>query len=560
MNLFLELTAIIATATFFGFLMRFLKQPLFVGYILAGIVAGPYFFHFLRASEQIDVFSKMGIAILLFVLGLSLNPKVIREVGKVSLVTGLGQILITTMIGFSLSVFLGMDKVSALYIAIGLTLSSTIIVLKMLTDKGDLNKLYGKISVGFLLVQDIAATIILIFASSLGKTGGASISSLVGVLFLKSIFLFAFLALVSGYVIPFLARFSAISKELLFLFAITWGLGLSSIFAMFGFSIEIGALLAGVTLSLTPFAYEISARLTPLRDFFIVLFFVLLGSQMRFDNPGSFLFPALVLSLFVLLVKPFIMVILMNILGHKRRVGFMTASVTAQVSEFSLILAALGVSLGHIDQGTLSLLTIVALVTIVGSTYFSLYADRIYKSLEGILRLFEVSSNKEGMKLSNETYDAILFGYDRVGRDFMHAFTQLGLTFLVVDFNPDLIPAIKEDKVSYRFGDAEDIEFLQELNLAKVKLVVSTIPDFKTNLLLTKQLKEVNPDVISIVLSHQVDHAQELYKAGAIYVVMPHHLGAQHASQMIVKIGLDAETFKKEGERHLEHLSKNYAG
>ncbi len=560
MNLFLELSGIIAVATLLGFLMKFLKQPFFVGYILAGILAGPSVFNFLHAHEQIDAFSKIGITILLFILGLDLNPKVIREVGKAALGMGVGQIVITTVLGYGLALLLGLDQISALYVSIGLTFSSTIIVLKLLYDKGDLNKLYGKISVGFLLVQDIAATIALLFASSLGKTSDITISSLILLLFVKSLFLFLFLAFAGAYIVPLLARFSAVSKELLFLFSIAWGFGLSSIFYLLGFSIEIGALLAGVILSLTPFAYQIAARLKPLRDFFIVLFFVLLGSQMVFKDLASMVLPAVVFSLFVLIGKPLIMIVLMKILRYRNRTSFMTGAANAQVSEFSLILAGLGVTLGHIGQETLSLLTMVGLITIAGSTYFVVYGEKIYPLFEKLFRLLGLAKTgkKEGV-LEEEAYDAILFGYDRVGRDFVQAFGKLGLKFLIVDFNPTLIDRILEEGLPHRFGDAEDIEFLRELNLAKVKMVVSTIPDFKTNMLLTKQLKEANPKAISIVLSHQVSYAEELYKAGAIYVVMPKYLGAQYASDMIVRLGLDVDAFKEEREKHREHLSKKYS-
>lgn len=558
MEIFLELTLLITIATVIGFVMKLLKQPLIVGYIIAGILAGPYFLNVLHSKEEIELFSQIGITILLFIIGLNLNPNVIKEVGKVSLLVGLGQVIFTAIIGFLIATFLGIEKVAALYISIALTFSSTIIILKLLSDKGDLTKLYGKIAIGFLLVQDIIAAIILIVISSFSaNTADTNLYALIGSLLIKGGVLLITLYFASFYILPKLSKFTASSKELLFLFSMTWGFGLSSLFYVLGFSIEIGALIAGVTLSLTPFAYEIGARLKPLRDFFIVLFFVLLGSQMILTNLDQLIIPAIILSLFVLIGNPIIMVILMNLLGYKRKTGFLTGITVAQISEFSLILATLGFNLGHLSQQMLSLITIVGLVTIAGSTYFILYADHIYLAVQHLLRFLELRKTiKKGTHEDGESYDVLLFGYDRVGSDFIHVFQKLDLTYLVIDFNPHSIKRLAEANIPHRFGDAEDPEFLEELPLAKVKLVISTIPDFKINTFITKKIKTASPKAITILISNDINESESLYHAGASYVIMPHYLGAQYTSQMINKLGLDASAFKEEREKHLEYLNK----
>lgn len=558
MEIFIELTLLITVATIIGFVMKLLKQPLIVGYIVAGILAGPYFLNVLHSKEEIELFSKIGITILLFIIGLSLNPNVIKEVGKVSLLVGLGQVIFTAVIGFLVALFLGIEKIAALYISIALTFSSTIIILKLLSDKGDLGKLYGKIAIGFLLVQDIIAAIILIFVSSFAtNTLDTNLFALIGSLLIKGGVLLIVLYFASFYLLPKLSKFTASSKELLFLFSMTWGFGLSSLFYVLGFSIEIGALIAGVTLSLTPFAYEIGARLKPLRDFFIVLFFVLLGSQMVLTDLHHLIIPAIILSLFVLIGNPIIMVILMNLLGYKRKTGFLTGITVAQISEFSLILATLGFNLGHLSQQMLSLITIVGLVTIAGSTYFILYADKIYPAVKHLLKFLELrKTTKKGSHDNGESYDVLLFGYGRVGADFIQVFKKLGLSYLVIDFNPHSIKRLTHEGIPHRFGDAEDPEFLEELPLAKVKLVLSTIPDFKTNLFLTKKIKTTTPKAISIVISNDIHETESLYHMGASYVIMPHYLGARYASQMIGRLGLDTKAFGEEKEKHLEYLTK----
>jgi Kef-type K+ transport system membrane component KefB/Trk K+ transport system NAD-binding subunit len=494
---------------------------------------------------------------LLFIVGLSLNPTVIREVGRVSLVTGIGQVVFTSVIGFLIAIFLGIDRIAALYISIALTFSSTIIILKLLSDKGDLNKLYGRISIGFLLVQDIIATIILIFVSTLGSSSEENLMTTIGFILAKGLGVGILLYLISGYVLPKLSKFIASSQELLFLFSITWGLGLSAVFYLLGFSIEIGALVAGVTLSLTPFAYEISSRLKPLRDFFIVMFFILLGSQMVLDTIPQILFPATILSLFVLIGNPIIVIILMNILGYKRKTGFLAGLAVAQISEFSLILAALGFNIGHLDKQALSLVTLVGLITIAGSTYFIIYADTIYSKIESILKLLEIRKGKKPEATSQDAlHDLILFGYDRGGQDFINAFNKLDKDYLVVDFNPQTIQKLQNAGLPYRYGDAEDAEFLQELEFSNVKLVVTTLPDYKTNLLLLRRIRQVNTKAIVIIFSHEVEQAIELYENGATYVVMPHYLGTRHLANMIERIELDRKEFEEERQKHLEHLEK----
>ena len=557
MEIFIEFAGVVFVATIFSILMRVLKQPLIVGYILAGIVMGPYFLNIYQTQENIELFSRIGITILLFILGLNLSPRIIKEVGKASLILGVGQIIFSFLTGLFVSVFLGFNFISAVFISMALTFSSTIISLKLLSDKGDLNKLYGRVAVGFLLLQDVVATIILLALPSLSQTGSTDIVSLLGILCLKAAAIILILYLMSQFVMPRVSSFMASSSELLFLFSMTWGLGFASLFYILGFSVEIGALIAGVMLSLTPFSYEIEARMKPLRDFFIVLFFVLLGSRIVIENAFGLVVPALILSLLVIVGHPLIVVIIMNILGYKKRTGFMTGITVSQISEFSLIITALAFNLGYIQKDVSSLITMIGLITIAVSAYFITNADEIYGKLEKILGLFELrKSSGKSVGTGSEGYEILLFGYDRVGQDFLKAFDKLEKDFLVIDFNPNAIKFLEEANIPYRFGDARDVEFLSGLNLSKVRMVVSTILDFKANLLLTQKVKDGNSNAIIIVIAQDILESEELYENGASYVIMPHYLGARYASNMILRYGFDNRAFKDERERHIDHLRK----
>ena len=551
MEVFIELSIILGITVLITGIIRLLKQPLIIGYILTGIIVSPYFLDIVQSTEIIKVFSQIGIALLLFIVGLSLSPKVIKEVGKVSLITGAGQIIFTSLFGFLISRLLGFSVIISIYIAIALTFSSTIIIMKLLSDKRDLEKLYGKISIGFLLVQDIFVIILLMVISSF--SGNLSMNNLSFVNILLGILLIGGFILISVYVLPGLSKFFAKSQEFLFLFSIGWGLGLATLFYYMGFSMEIGALVAGISLSISPFHYEISSKMRPLRDFFIILFFVLLGSQMVFGNINELIIPAIIFSLFILIGNPLIVMILMGLLGYKKKTGFQAGFTVAQISEFSLILIALGVSVGHLTNDILSLITIVGLITISCSTYLILYSDKIYPYLSKYLSIFERKKVKENEK-EFKNYDIVLFGNNRIGYDLLKSFKKLKKKFLVVDYNPETILELSKEGIDCRYGDVDDEEFLNELNLTKTKMIVSTVPEFKTNLLVINKVKQINKGVIIIVVAHNIDEANILYDQGATYVIMPHFLGGTYASMMINKNKLNFNKFLIEKKKHIKQL------
>ncbi len=560
METFLELSAIILIATIVAGITRALKQPLVISYIITGILVGPAFLDIISSQETFGTFSHIGIALLLFTVGLNLNLRVIKEVGKVSVVTGLGQVVFTSLVGFFIALALGFSWIVSLYVAVALTFSSTIIITKLLSDKKDINSLYGKISIGFLLVQDLVVVFILIVASSL--SGDFDLASVVSSVLLKGAGFFLAVFLVSLYILPKFLKIIAKSQEFLLLFAVGWCLALSGLAYYLGFSLEIGALLAGVTLAMSPFRFEISSKMKPLRDFFLVLFFIVLGSQIMIENIGQYWLPIVIFSLFILIGNPVIVMIIMGILGYTKRTSFLAGLTVAQISEFSLIFVSLGVSLGHVSSEVLSFVTAIGLITIAGSTYMILYADRIYNILSKYLIVFERKGKKvdQSQKQKNEIYDIILFGYDRIGYDVLETFKSLNEKYLVVDYNPETIQRLSKKGIDCKYGDAGDIELLNELELDKVKMVVSTIPKLDTNLLLISKIREVNKDTIITVVSYNIDETMELYNAGATYVLMPHLLGGYHVSFMIKKHGLDLAKFLEEKESHIKSLTKRMQG
>ncbi|MDP3966185.1 MAG: cation:proton antiporter [archaeon] len=551
---FVQLAVILLVAVLVAAVMRILKQPLIIGYILTGIIAGPYFLDLLSESTTLGTFSHIGVALLLFTVGLHLNPKVIKEVGKISLITGVGQVIFTSVIGFLISIALGFSVIVSIYISIALTFSSTIIIMKLLSDKGDIESVYGKISIGFLIVQDLIAVFILMIISSSSAGGGVSTSVFETLLYgaLSIIGLF----IVSWKLLPLALKKIAKSQEFLLLFSIGWCIMIAGWFGYLNFSFEIGALLAGIALSSTPYSNEISSKMKPLRDFFIVVFFIVIGSQMVIGDIANNLLPIIIFSVFILIGNPFIVMILMGAMGYTKRTGFLAGLTVAQISEFSIILVSLGVSVGHLTSEVLSLVTVVGLITIAGSTYMITYSNWIYSKFSSYLGLFEKKKVKESGKKIKRDYDSILFGYNRIGFNILNSFKKMKSKYIVVDFNPDVITNLKKFGIPALYGDVYDRDFLDDLKLEEVKMIVSTIPEVETNELLIETVRSINKDAIIILRAHTIDDALKLYDAGANYVLTPHFLGGEFVARMIKNVKPDDEDFSVERKKHIKMLKE----
>ena len=550
-SFFVQISIILAIVLAVSFIMRILKQPLIIGYIISGILVGPLFLNLLKYNEAISVFSELGITLLLFIVGLHLSPKIIKEVGKISLITGIGQVVFTSLVGYFIGLALGLNSITSIYVAIALSFSSTIIIMKLLSDKEALDKLYGKISIGFLLVQDLVAIVILIVVSSFSNEN--SVTSAVLITIVKGVVPIIILLPFSYYVLPKLNDFFARSKELLFVFAIVWGVGLAALFYVAGLSLEVGALIAGILLSVSPYNYEISAKLKPLRDFFIISFFLILGSQMVFSDISNHIFTIITLSLFILIGNPLIVMILMGIFGYTRSTGFMAGLTVAQISEFSLILIALGVKVGHLSSEVLSFVTVIGLITIAGSTYMIMYSDPIYAKISKYLRIFEKKKTREKAPKQGY-YDYVLLGENRVGFSIMKSFIKSRKKYVVIDYNPDRVKRLKSKGISCIYGDASDSEFLDDLNITKSKLVVSTIPEIETNIMLLQKIRERSNNSIVIVTARQISDTFKLYDAGADYVIMPHFLGGEYTSSIIEEFKDNKKKYEDEKKKQLKEL------
>jgi Kef-type K+ transport system membrane component KefB len=538
-NVFYEFAVLLFVAVVVGGLATMLRQPLIVAFIAVGIIAGPTWLSIITAEEPLELLATMGIALLLFVVGLKLDLHLIRGIGPVALITGLGQVAFTSIIGYLICYFLlGMSALTALYVAVALTFSSTIIIVKLLSDKREIDSLHGRIAVGFLIVQDIVVVLVLIVLTSIGAgTGEESLLRESVEVLLKGIAFLAGIALLMRYVLPSATRFLARTPELLVLSAIAWAFVLAAAGDAMGFSKEVGAFLAGVSLASTPFREQIGARMVSLRDFLLLFFFLALGSELDLSQVGAQIGPAAILSVFVLVGNPIIVLVLMGRMGYRARTGFLAGLTVAQISEFSLILAALGLTLGHIDEQTLGLITLVGLITIGMSTYLIIYSHPIYDRIQGSLGIFERDSAHRDAQHEQafETHDVILFGLGRYGTGIARGLKEHGVNLLGVDFDPQVLRERQAEGIDMLFGEADDPELLGTLPLTHASCIVSSVPSVEMNLTLLRALRHHGYEGRVAVTSHHESETERLKEAGADLVLRPYDDAATRAAQIITE-------------------------
>ena len=555
-SVFGELSLVIIITAAVSLFMRYIRQPLILGYILAGLLVGPAVFDLIHSEQLFKVFSSIGIALLLFIIGLGMNIAELRRLGRAVFLVAFALFLIIPMVGFSTSSLFGFTSTEAYIVGLALFFSSTIIIVKILSDKKEQNRLHGQIAIGVILLDDVVATFALLFVAA-NSTGGGLQPYDIAFLVAKGAALLGFLYFMGRHVLPKVSRYMAESQEQLFLFAIAWGFGVATLFEIAGFSLEVGALFSGVALATSPYVQEIASRLRPLRDFFVVIFFISLGESLTVVNISAALIPAIILSIIVLIMKPVIVTTLLGLLGYTKRVSFKAGINLSQISEFSVVLMVLAVSTGLVRDHIGSIITLVAIITIATSTYLMQYDDRLYEYFDRIkLHMFEKDAvYHEKRKASG--YPIVLLGYQHGGHEFVKTFKQMHRKFLVVDYDPDVIELMEQQKIDYLYGDVTDRELLNEANIDNARLIVSTISDHPTNVFLVNFIESINPSAVFICHANNIGEATELYDLGASYVMIPHYIGSEKIGSFIRRNGMNKAEFKRIREKHLTHLESH---
>ncbi len=531
-TLFIEIGAVILTAGVLSLVARLFRQPLIIAYIITGLIVGPGVLGLTESAEVFKALAEIGIAFLLFLVGLNLNWRSVKDVGMIAFFAGLGQIIFTTGIGIFVGQAFGFDLMTSLFIATAFAFSSTIIIVKLLSDKEDIERFYGRVSIGVLIVQDLVAMMLLLVVGSLRAQEGAlevvllmSAAKLIAVVFI--------LWLLAKYVLPKLFAFVASSHELLFMTSLSWCFAVASGLHFLGFGIEIGALLAGISLAGLAFHREVEAKVRPLRDFFLILFFIYLGTTLSLSSVAASLPMGIAFSAFILIGNPIILLIILRAFGYHPRTGFLVGVTMAQISEFSFIFLAAGVTAGFVDSSILPLTTIVALITIAISTYMINYNEAIYDKMEFLFYPLELAGKEKRTKVEHAP-EVIMFGYHRLGERILPAVKSLKKDYLVVDIDPKAIEQLKQKRIPHMYGDAGNQDLLQAVQAHKAKIIISTIPDDAVSADIIEFLKGVKRTKATIIVTvKSADRAKEMYELGAHFVIVPTILGGEHFAELL---------------------------
>ncbi len=541
--------AIIA-ATVMAFIGHVLKQPLLLTYIAAGVVIGPGIgFGFVKNFNDIETISHFGLILLLFLIGLEIDIKKLKSSGKSLMLSGLTQFPINTLIGIGFLLLIGYSfekgKYDLLYLAACCSLSSTAIVVKLLYGKFELDTLAGRITLGILVFQDIWAIILLGIQPNLDNPDILQILLSFGEGFL----LVAIAMLLSKYVLPKIFKSIAKVPELILVSSLGWCFLICGGAAFFDLSLEMGALIAGISISTFPYNLDVIAKVVNIRDFFVTLFFVSLGMQIPnpMDNP-SILITVAIITAFLILSRFAAIFPLLYSLRNGLRVSLLTPVNLSQISEFSLVIAALGVSAGHISRETMSVIIFTFVITSILSTYLIKYSNSIQKALAAFLKMIGLkeiqSADEEDTSFPGR--EIALLGFYRTASSLLHEILEIqdanpGMRLkeklIVVDFNPEVHESLQSLGVQVVYGDISHMDTLHHAGVHDVKVVISTIPDTilvgTNNLKIIKHMKEICPHAKVIVNAESVERALNMYAEGADYVFIPRVLAAKNLIGMI---------------------------
>jgi len=535
-----EFGTILVVAAALGVVARYFRQPLILAYLVAGILIGPFAFGLIKDNKIIENFAEIGIVFLLFLVGLELNPCKLIEIGNTALLAAFFQIIFSGAFYFLAAKLFGFPSISAVYLAVALTFSSTAIIVTLLSNRNDLDSLHGKILVGILLIQDFVAIFLLTVMSGLNSGDGGSIFYELGVkIIIRAIIIFALTYLVSKYVLPPIFRRIARSQELLFLSSLAWCFFLAVVALSLGFSSEIGAFLAGVSLATLPYSTHIAAKTRPLRDFFLMIFFIYLGTNLIFADLVKSIYPAIVFALLILVVNPAVVALVVSALGYRKRTSFLTGITLTQISEFSFLVVVLGSKLQILPKQALTLTSLIAVITVCISTYLISNGNRLYHFLRPHLAFLNFGNKKKDYlyNFPEQLEDhIILIGYHRIGRIIFETLKKNGEKVAIIDYDPRRIEELIEQGVNCTYGDAVDHDIVEQLNLKQAKMVISTIDKFEESELILKTYREINRRLKFIVTAGNAEEALELYEAGADLVIVPSLISGDYLAYLLKRL------------------------
>jgi Kef-type K+ transport system membrane component KefB len=549
MGLLSDLGTAIVAATAAALLARAFRQPLILGYLLAGVAVGPTMgLSLVHERESIELISEIGLILLLFIIGLEMDLQKLMGSGKALLMVGVLQFPISVALGTAFARGMGFElrggRFDAAYAGVAMALSSTMIVVKLLYDKHELMTLPGRLTLGILVFQDVWAILVLALQPSLMNPSATTLFTSLA----KGAALVVFSLAASRYLLPRLFALIAKVPELLLVTALAWCFLVSGVASQLGLSREMGALIAGVGMSTFPYNLDVIAKVVNIRDFFVTLFFVALGMQIPMPTTAT-LAVAVGASLFLVATRFLSVFPILFATRLGLRASLLPAINLAQMSEFSLVILALGFSLGHIGPSTAAVMTLVFSITSVASTYMIASNHELQTLLGrglGRLGLRDRSEGAPAEEGKDRDAAVVLLGFYRDASSLLHEFEMEAESadqdpvmkeMLIIDFNPQVLEELKRRGIRCLYGDIASMETLHHASIGRARFVVCTLTDSvlkgTSNLRMLKQLRAYCPGAGLVMASDTIAGSLELYEAGADFVFIPRMHSAHRMAEVL---------------------------
>lgn len=559
-EIYLLALVVVLACTLAIFVKRF-KLPLVVSYVAAGALLAA--FNIVRPEQLkfLAILPEIGLAFLLFLVGMELDLREFKALGKNVLFATLGQVCVTVLVATSVCVLLGLPLVSGILIGLAVAFSSTILVVKLLLEGKELSSIYGKLSIGILLIEDLLAVIVLMFNSVLSTNPTGLSGFTVFLVLIKGIVLLGLSLTAGKKLLPKIFEISADNSELLFLTAIAWCLLFVSLSVFLGFSLAIGAFLAGISLAQSVYRIQITGRIKPLRDFFIMIFFLDLGTGLSLTGLSHTWIIAIVILLYVVILKPLVFFLLFTAFRFRAHSAFQTGVLLSSVSEFSLIMVSTASAQGLLPTSLVSPFIFATVLSFVGSSFMASHSKFVYSRVKGVLKSFEDKEpvSFEALDLAQGTLSshAILIGCHRSGSVVLPALVKaFDKNLIVVDFNPEVISRLRKEGINCVYGDVADFEVQEKVAFEQAKVVISTVRDLPDNLALLDCLQRIKSQSVVIMTANEVSEALKLYDHGADFVALPLALEGDNISHLIKAYKTDFSELSAEKDKRVEELRK----
>lgn len=541
-----DITLIFVSALLGGFLAERLRQSPIVGYILGGLMVGPYTTGLVQDLALVQNFADIGVVLLMFTLGVEFSLRRLAPVRHIALGGGIAQILLLVAVGAALGLLLGMELSASIYMGCIISISSTMIVMRVLADLGDQGSFHGQVMLGWLIVQDMAVIIMVALLPVLSHSGGANIMDSLKSLLVAVVFIALMLWLAQKMVPRIMERAANLSNpDVFLLLALSMGLGIAFLSERAGLSLSLGAFLAGLVISESAFVHEVMGKVLSLRDAFVIIFFVSVGLLI---DPHSLLadWPLFLLLLVCVLFIKFVIFLGTGILfGLHSRPAFIAASGMIQIGEFSFVMAHLGLGNGLVDQSLYNAILAAAIVSILLTPLVMRRAPAWYNQVVRIpilkkwLKTPPISMEEGCEDLRDHI---ILIGYGRVGRNVGLGLRKLALPMVVVEYNQPVINHLAEQDIPYVFGDAANPVVLTHTRPEQAQMAILTMPDAIQNRLAIQHLRSLNPRLTIIARAHTAWERDILHSAGATDVVQPEaEAGLQMVRRMIRHLDIPSD-------------------